>query len=401
MMFALLLANRYLVSWLRRWSVLRVANSDELLTLHKLSGIMMVLAGLAHTIGHAVTLSKLKSLPDLELEAVCEDNDLHTVSDAERPMALWPYLSGIFIWLCLLVIAASGLNRHFRWCLDSNYVRRFSIPHSFGTIALAGFLGFHGFQKMLGSWIAPYFLGPAIGLWLICWLWDRCTALVVIGTITRYKPPPELPVQEDTKFLTVLLPIEAKHAARWRNRWGDYVLLYMPVESDCLWSPCHLRLFDWHPFSIADIQEHDNGSLQLQLVIQIRSGWTKLLSQHERSILQEDPELRPVPRFIVRGPFRSEAGFALDQENVLFYATGVGATAMWSVLKAVRCCFSCAPFSGLAERALEQLAALRVGVHDRQDGHCSSKGYLSADSQQPSHNLPDGTGRWVTLFGVD
>ncbi|KAI0565211.1 Ferredoxin-NADP reductase (FNR) nucleotide-binding [Gracilaria domingensis] len=249
--------------------------------LHRIVGVLIVLASIAHSIAHVIT---------------------YIVQSPWRPgfgEATYLFVTGVVLLFLIIIIRIAARSAVYH----SNYEVFFRV-HVGGAVLAYGLLIIHGMHRgSLNSW--KWVIGPVV--------------IYVLDVIFRS-------LKQKRSFLLV-----SKHAAAFQGpdvlkirlprvfhfEAGQYAELKVPLISH----------WQWHPFTIASAPHEPEMVFYIKAV----GDWTislyQLFGERINGENREDIEVH------IRGPYGAPAQHVGQFERVILVGGGVGATPFCSIVK--------------------------------------------------------------------
>uniref|UniRef100_K3WTN8 Uncharacterized protein n=1 Tax=Globisporangium ultimum (strain ATCC 200006 / CBS 805.95 / DAOM BR144) TaxID=431595 RepID=K3WTN8_GLOUD len=301
--------------------VTRFVPVDEHIEFHKICGVVMIIASLAHTVAWIMIVYYARTVP-LEVWAESKYYRLSFVRDEN----LFEFSERIPIWTGLLMVIFMAIAAP----LAHPKIRRGNFNAFWLTHLL--FLPFiiliaiHG----LAQWVAP----PEAYLWVappivIYFIEKRYRMGNVFGGRTIIQ---NAQLSKEACALFIKKPTNFGKGQKFQP--GMYMFINIPMISQ----------FEWHPFTISSAPEDPYLSLHIRKA----GDWTGALYNIVKKIQEKSPAnsnfdmeghggaiMSPYPTIIIDGPVGAPAQDYSRYREVVFVGAGIGVTPFASILRSI------------------------------------------------------------------
>jgi len=339
--FLFLSMSRTLLTWSSGCRCLSWVNKarDAHKELHIFAGQLTIFFGFIHTLGHLIgTAPGFITHTAQELNAVfgCANPDTtpgyirgvdlgplvypkcpisHSMKETYTYMGVLfnttPGISGIALWLVLLVVGWTGANAQ-----RMKNFNRFWYVHNFAIFTWPILLFIHG----ANAWVGFGF--PLVvfvsGLPILVYMTDRIRWRVRYYFLGGKNVSIVQSVVREGKGGTgdgALVKLRFKKPSYWHHRAGMYAFLNMPQYAKT----------EWHPFTICSGEEDET----IDFLISCIGDWTQALAQR---CLDSRSEESLLPKVFLDGPFSAPTQSAIYKEVLVCVGAGVGITPFLSLL---------------------------------------------------------------------
>lgn len=296
---------------------------DDAIAFHKITGYMLLVSGLAHTVGQVYAyVTSIRHAP----EALWPHSALARVFPS--PPSWWAMFgSSLPGWTGVLLVLISVVVTPFTFhCVRQSNFNWFWYSHMLYYPVFLGLLYVHGLQ----SWLEPSQGWKILTLPTLVFIVDRWKKIKLYANALNVSIDPSSVVYQDDSGACLAVGLKMAKPEHFRNLTthrllpGMYVMLNIPK----------LSAFEWHPFTLTSAPD----DRLLSLHIRSRGDWTTALIELIRLAKAEEEFPSIVAR--VDGPIGAPTMGYLRYRVVLMIGSGIGVTPFASILRDLACRFA-------------------------------------------------------------